>query len=66
MNTRTAKPGTDMRQYIRDQCDLAAIYADDGAYHSAGSILLQLSAEVAKHAHDRDVTMGIDTRPHAR
>lgn len=51
----------DMRVRIREKCDLATIYADDGAYHSAARVLRELAEEVQRHA-DRVHTAPQDGR----
>lgn len=40
----------DMREHIKERADLALIYAEDGAYFSAGRVLRDLTAEVEAHA----------------
>lgn len=42
----------DMRDYIKEQCDLAQTYSNDGAYASAGRILHDLSHRVNEHARE--------------
>lgn len=42
---------------MKEQTDLAAIYAEDGAFHTAAKILKQLAAEVKKHAAASDKMM---------
>lgn len=39
-----------MPDYIKGRCALAHIYAEDGAYHSATRVLLELADEVKAHA----------------
>jgi len=39
-----------MHERIKEQCDLAHFYAEDGAYHSAARILTALAEEVSAHA----------------
>lgn len=40
----------DMRVHIRERCDLAVTYAEDGAYGSAARVLQELAREVGWHA----------------
>lgn len=40
----------DMRVRVREQSELASVYAEDGAYHSAARVLSDLAAEVKAHA----------------
>ena len=47
----------DMRQRIREQCDLAQTYAEDGAYHTASRILSELAAAVTVHAERLDAQL---------
>lgn len=47
---------TDMRTLMRDQCALAIVYAEDGAYSRAGEILTELAQAVNAHA-ERNIAM---------
>lgn len=38
-----------MHERIKEQCELAVIYAEDGAYVSALRILTQIKEETAQH-----------------
>lgn len=40
----------DMRTRIRERCELAITYAEDGAYHSAARVLQSIADETAEHA----------------
>lgn len=40
----------DMRSHIKEQSDLALFYAEDGAYHEAARVLLELAVSVKDHA----------------
>lgn len=40
----------DMREHIKEQCDLAHDYACDGAYTSAARVLRNIAREVESHA----------------
>lgn len=40
----------DMRQWVKEQTDLAVIYAIDGAYASAARVLRDLATDCQKHA----------------
>lgn len=40
----------DMRTYIKERCDLAHTYAEDGAYRSAARILQECATTVQQHA----------------
>lgn len=37
-------------KHIREQADLARLYAADGAYSSAGRVLMELARDVNAHA----------------
>lgn len=43
-------PVVDMRAHIRERCELAQTYADDGAYASAARVLREIAAETQAHA----------------
>lgn len=43
-----------IHQRISEQADLAKVYLEDGAPHSAARVLQELAAEVSQHAHDSD------------
>lgn len=45
------KPPLDMRKHIKERTELALIYAEDGAYHSAARVLADLHTEVRRHAN---------------
>lgn len=49
-----AKAGEDMRDYLKRRTDLAVMYAEDGAYHTAAKVLLELAGEIHAHAHEID------------
>lgn len=40
----------DMRKRVREQCELAQTYAEDGAYYGASRVLYDLALEVSRHA----------------
>lgn len=44
----------DMREYVREQCELAQAYANDGAYHSAARVLYDAGNATKKHAMNVD------------
>ena len=46
-----------MHERIKEQCDLAHFYAQDGAYHSAARVLTELAAEVRAHAERNTALM---------
>lgn len=46
---KTDRP-VDMRDRIKEQCELAHFYAEDGAYYSAARVLRDLAEEVGQHA----------------
>jgi KaiC/GvpD/RAD55 family RecA-like ATPase len=39
----------DMREYIKEQCELAITYAEDGAYMSAARVLYKIAQETHEH-----------------
>lgn len=39
-----------VHERIKEQVDLAKIYAEDGAFHSAAKVLRKLADEVEQHA----------------
>lgn len=41
-----------MPDYIKEQCDLAHIYAEDGAYQAAARILRKVATVVTAHAEN--------------
>ena len=48
--SRKPNADTHMPTYIKDRCELAVIYAEDGAYASAAKVLTQLALEVEAHS----------------
>jgi|WetSurMetagenome_2_1015567.scaffolds.fasta_scaffold430908_3 hypothetical protein len=40
----------DMREHIKEQCELAITYAEDGAYMSAARVLHKIAQETHNHA----------------
>lgn len=60
---RGAKAPVHMPTYIKEQCDLALTYAEDGGYQSAARVLFNLYGEVKQHADSLDMwlnTLGSD------
>ena len=51
----------DMRTRIKEQSELALFYAQDGAYHSAARVLLELADAVQEHAHHNTAMMAAAT-----
>lgn len=50
-NEPLVTPGpVDMREHVKEQCDLAHSYACDGAYVSAARVLRNIAREVESHA----------------
>jgi hypothetical protein len=43
-----------IHQHIRERIDLAAFYAEDGAFHTAARVLRELAERLDNHADDRD------------
>lgn len=48
-----------MPDFIKDRCDLAHAYAEDGAYQSAARVLRTLAEEVQAHADNINKEMGL-------
>lgn len=41
-----------MPDHLKERCELAKVYAEDGAYHSAARVLQDLADEVKAHAEN--------------
>ena len=53
----------DMRELIKDQTSLALVYAEDGAYNSAGRVLRRLADDIEAHARRRAAEMEALCKP---
>jgi hypothetical protein len=54
---------SDINERIAERTELAGIYAEDGAYHTAADILRELADEVKAFAEARDAAVGIVQPP---